>query len=97
MREQFEYLTEAAASSRITVQVVPHGVHPGVLSPFVMASLGAGNGEVAYVETAVRGQIARNPEDLEVLTDLWESIQACALPQRESLQLISRTADEKWT
>ncbi|MCW2901299.1 MAG: transcriptional regulator, family [Streptosporangiaceae bacterium] len=97
MEMQLEHLIEVAASSRTTVQVVPHGMHPGVLGTFVIASLGAGNGEVAYVETAVRGEIARDPQYLEALIDLWDSIQACALPQRESLQLIRRTVDERWT
>ncbi|RAY13587.1 XRE family transcriptional regulator [Actinomadura craniellae] len=97
MHEQLEHLLKMAESPRITLQVVPFGVHPGLQGSFWLASLGPGNSEVGYVETAVRGQIARNPEDLEILADLWDSIQAHALPQNASLDLIRRTVNERWT
>lgn len=98
MFEQLTHVVEAAeASPRISVQVLPFGVHSGLQGSFVIASLGAGNGEVAYVETSVRGQILRTPEDLEHLTDVWESIRTDALPERDSHELIRRTAEERWT
>jgi transcriptional regulator with XRE-family HTH domain len=97
MREQLEYLIEVAAYEHISVQVIPHGVHPGLPGAFVIASLGAGNGEVAYVETGLRGQIFRSPEDTEDLNDTWNTLQTYALPQRESLQLIKKTVEERWT
>jgi transcriptional regulator with XRE-family HTH domain len=97
MHEQLEYLIQAAASENISVQVIPYGVHPGLPGAFVITSLGAGNGEVAYVETALRGQIARNPEDIETLDDHWETLQTYALSQRESLELIKKTVEERWT
>ena len=97
MREQLEYLIEVAALPHVSVQVIPHGVHPGLQGAFVIASLGPGNGEVAYVETGLRGQIARNPADIEELNDTWDTLQTYALPQRESLQLIKKTVEERWT
>ncbi|MGI8332383.1 helix-turn-helix domain-containing protein [Actinomadura scrupuli] len=97
MYEQLTSLIEVTANPRITVQVIPYGTHPGVKGSFVTASMGAGSGEVAYLETAAQGQIVRKPEDLEALTDLWESLQTYALPQRDSLELIRRTADDRWT
>ncbi|GAA2621439.1 helix-turn-helix transcriptional regulator [Actinomadura fulvescens] len=98
MYEQLIHVAEAAETSpRISVQVLPFGVHTGLQGSFVIASLGAGNGEVAYVETALRGEITRSPEDLEDLTDTWESIRTDALPERDSLELIRRTAEERWT
>lgn len=97
MREQLEYLIEAAAYEHISIQVIPYGVHPGLPGAFVIASLGPGNGAVAYVETGLRGQIARNPEDIEILDDHWETLQTYALPQRESLELIKKTVEERWT
>jgi transcriptional regulator with XRE-family HTH domain len=97
MREQLEYLIEAAVLPHISVQAIPHGVHPCLSGAFCIASLGASNGEVAYVDTGLRGQIARNPEDIEELNDTWNALQTYALPQRESLQLIKKTVEERWT
>ena len=97
MREQLGYLIEGAALSHISIQVIPHGVHPGLPGTFCIASLGPGNGEVAYVDTALRGQVARSPEDIEELNDTWDILQTHTLPQRESLALIKKTVEEKWT
>jgi Domain of unknown function (DUF5753) len=54
-------------------------------------------GEVAYVETAVRGIVTSSREDITRLEDVWETIRTYALSQQESLELIRRTAEEKWT
>ncbi|MFG1998037.1 helix-turn-helix domain-containing protein [Spirillospora sp. NPDC048911] len=98
MYEQLIHVAEAVETSpRVSVQVLPYGVHTGLPGSFVIASLGAGNGEVAYVETALRGEISRSPEALEDLTDVWESIRTDALSERDSLELIRRTAEERWT
>lgn len=97
MREQLQHLTEAAQLPRISVRVIPFGIHPGLQGSFWIASLSGGDGEVAYVETTARGQITRRSEDLEILDDVWESIQEYALPQRESVQLIRETVEERWT
>jgi transcriptional regulator with XRE-family HTH domain len=97
MREQLEYLIEAARHEHISVQVIPYGVHPNLSGAFSIASLGPGNGEVAYLDTGLRGQIVRGPEDIEEMNDTWNSLQTYALPQRESLQLIKRTLEERWT
>ncbi|WP_433331621.1 helix-turn-helix domain-containing protein [Spirillospora sp. CA-294931] len=97
MNEQLHHVVQAASSDRVSVQVLPFGFHHGVQGSFVLASLGAGKGEVAYVETALRGQITRNSEDLENLNDVWETIRTHSLPERDSLELIRRTAEDRWT
>jgi transcriptional regulator with XRE-family HTH domain len=97
MREQLEYLIEVAALPHVSVQLIPHGVHPGLPGALAIASLGAGNGEVAYVDTILRGQIVRAPQDIEELNDMWNTLQTHALPQRESLQLIKKMVEERWT
>lgn len=97
MSEQLAHVIEAIELRRISVRVIPFGIHPGLPGSFVIASLGGSVGEVAYVETALRGQITRRPDDLETLADVWESIQTYALPKRESLQLIKKTVEERWT
>lgn len=96
MREQLHHLA-AAASPRLSVQVVPSGtVHPGDRGAFVIATLADGE-EVAYVETAARGLITTDREDLRTLGDSWEAIRAQALPVTMSVDLITRTAEERWT
>ncbi|KAB2348516.1 helix-turn-helix domain-containing protein [Actinomadura rudentiformis] len=98
MQEQLLHITERAVTSAlISVQVLPYGVHTGLPGSFWIASLRGGKGEVAYVETALRGLITRTFEDLEHLTDVWESIRTDSLPERDSLDLIRRTAEERWT
>ncbi|MFI0448130.1 helix-turn-helix domain-containing protein [Actinomadura sp. 6N118] len=98
MQEQLLHVAGAAeASSRVSVQILPYGSNTGLLGSFVLATLQDGKGEVAYVETAVRGQILRAQEDLEHLNDAWETLRTDALPERDSLELIRRTAEERWT
>jgi transcriptional regulator with XRE-family HTH domain len=97
MREQLEYLIEAAALPHVSVQAVRHGVHPCLSGTFCIASLGAGKGEVAYMDTGLRGHVAHNPADIEDLNDTWDVLQTCALPQRESLALIKKTVEDRWT
>jgi hypothetical protein len=83
-------------SSRLTVQVVPSGLsYRGLQSAFTIATVDGS--EVAYVDTALRGLITSSREDITRLTDVWESIRTCALSQRESVELIRRTAEERWT
>jgi len=94
MREQLEHLA-ASVSPRLSVQIVPYGaVHLGIQGSFVIADVDGG--QVAYVETAVRGMTLGSPEDLAAATDVWESVRTAALSQAESLELIKRTA-ERWT
>lgn len=95
MRDQLLHIV-ASASPRRSIQVVPNGVHPGILGSFVLATTADGR-EVAYVETAARGQIMSGREDLAAVRDIWEEIRTCALPQQQSLELISRLADELWS
>jgi transcriptional regulator with XRE-family HTH domain len=96
MRDQLKHLT-GAGSPRLGVQVVPSGtVHPGDRGAFVIATLADGD-EVAYLETAARGLITTSRDDLRALGDSWETIRAQALPVTMSVDLITRTAEEKWT
>jgi hypothetical protein len=95
MREQLQHLV-AVVSERISVQILPCGLHRGVNGSFALATLDDRR-EVAYVETAARGITTGEPADLATLTQRFESIRSRALPVDQSLDLITRTAKERWS
>ncbi|HEU4954466.1 MAG TPA: helix-turn-helix transcriptional regulator [Gemmatimonadales bacterium] len=95
MRAQLEYLI-SVVSSKKTILVVPCGVHDGVSGSFMLATLHDGN-EVAYFDTAARGMVTSSRDDLTAIAEAWESIRTYTFPQQESLDLISRTAEQRWT
>lgn len=94
MRGQLRHLADGV-SEHVTVQVVPSDISPGLSGAFALGTVDGG--EVAYVETAVRGIVTSSRDDIAALEDAWETIRSHALSQRESLHLIRRTADERWT
>jgi hypothetical protein len=53
--------------------------------------------EVAYVETAVKGFTMSGRDELVRLNDSFMSLQSQTLSLKESLALIQRTAEERWT
>jgi transcriptional regulator with XRE-family HTH domain len=94
MREQLEYLLDGA-SALTTIQIVPASANPHRSGAFTIATVDGG--EVAYVETAVRGIVTNDKKDLLHLNDVWESIRSQALPVGMSRDLIVRTVEERWT
>jgi transcriptional regulator with XRE-family HTH domain len=94
MREQLRHLEERVCE-HLTVQVVPAGLTPIPSGTFALAKVDGG--EVAYVETAVRPIVTSSRDDLARLEEVWETIRTHVLPQHESLALIRRTAEERWS
>jgi transcriptional regulator with XRE-family HTH domain len=94
MRAQLEHLVKMV-SRRVTIQVVRSKDNPHSMGAFILAAVDGS--EVAYVETAVRGIVTSSREDVECLSEVWETIRAFALPQQESIEFIRRTAEERWT
>jgi hypothetical protein len=94
IRGQLEHLM-ASAGPRLTLQVVPSDVNPRSAGAFTIATVDGA--DVGYIETAVRGIVTSNQEDIAALTASWEAIRTFALSQRESLDLIRKVIEEKWT
>ncbi|GAA4627533.1 helix-turn-helix transcriptional regulator [Actinoallomurus vinaceus] len=94
MRAQLEYLV-SRVSPLITIQVVPAAANPHRGGGFTLATVDGG--EVAYVETAVRGMVTSNRDDISVLSNTWESIRTFTLSQQESVDLITKVVSERWT
>jgi transcriptional regulator with XRE-family HTH domain len=96
MKEQLLHLA-ASESNQIRIQIVPNGIaHPGSAGPFVVATLDDGR-EVAYCETAIKGLTAGDPNHLRTLNTNFDEIRSHALPVEQSINLIQRTAEERWS
>ncbi|MBB2913280.1 transcriptional regulator with XRE-family HTH domain [Streptosporangium becharense] len=95
MKEQLEHLT-SVISPRLSVQIVPHGMHSGLMGGFAIATLAAGS-DVLYAETAVRGITTSDPEDVTIAVERFEAIRSEALPMSMSIDLIQKAVVEKWT
>lgn len=94
MREQLQHLVEVA-SERIMLHVVPSVAHKGVTGAFVLATVE--NGTIGYTESAVRGMVVTNRDDVEHLNVSWELIRSQAFPMGMSIDLIKKVAEEKWS
>ncbi|WP_084195378.1 helix-turn-helix domain-containing protein [Streptosporangium amethystogenes] len=96
MRAQLEHLT-SIITPRISVQVVPlGGMRAGLEAGFIIATLEGGS-EVAYFDTAVRGLVTSDQDDIATAAEKFEAIRIEALPLDMSMDLIKRTAEERWT
>lgn len=98
MREQINNLTVAARRPNIVIQVIPAavGVHDGFPGAgFIIADF-ADTPRVAYQDTAVRGQIIEDANDIAVLASTWDRLRAETLSRSGSLELMEEVA-KSWT
>ncbi len=95
MRDQLEHLLACVSPPNLTVQIVRSADNPHSVGAFMIATVEGS--EVGYVETAIRGIVTSSREDIASLQASWESIRTFALPQRESIELIRKVIEEKWT
>lgn len=96
VHDQLKHLVEIT-SPQVSVQVVPRGcVRTGILAGFAIATLEGGI-EVAYLETAIHGLTTGDQDEVAAAVKQFEAIRIEALPLSMSLELIKRTAEEKWT
>ncbi|MER6950110.1 helix-turn-helix transcriptional regulator [Nonomuraea sp. NPDC000554] len=95
MREQLCRLV-SMIGPRLSVQVLPHGMHSGLLGGFVLATLADG-ADVLYAETAVRGITTSDRDDVSAAVERFEAIRTEALPLNMSIDLITEAAEERWT
>ena len=97
MREQVDHLIEAARLPRIMLQVVPAdaGAHPGLAGQFAIAGFD-GSPDVAYLDSALAGQIVERAGDVSRVALLYDLLKAEALAPRSSMDLV-RKAIGRWT
>jgi transcriptional regulator with XRE-family HTH domain len=97
MAGQLVRLAEAAQQPNIVLQVIPLavGAHQGMSGNFVIADFAEGPPAV-YQDTAARGQIIEDSDDIAVVTVMWETLKAEALSRSASQELIKEVV-KSWT
>ncbi|MGK5557519.1 helix-turn-helix domain-containing protein [Actinomadura kijaniata] len=95
MREQLERLIDCQ-SRRLTINIVPMGVHDGLSGSFVLATM-PDRSQVSYVDSAVRGLTMGGTDDAAKVSESLTSLRADAYSVRESTEIIRRVVEEKWT
>ena len=90
MRAQLKRLCEHARRPNIVVRVLPAslGVHDGLPGAGFLIADFDGGPSAAYQDTAVRGQVIEDADDIAVLASTWDRLAAEALPRRASLALV---------
>ena len=99
MRAQLAHLQEMARRPDIVIQVIPlsTAAHQGLNGgAFVIADFPAGKPPVAYQDTASRGQVIEDEDDIETLAMLWDTLKSEALPRTATLALM-REVESTWT
>jgi transcriptional regulator with XRE-family HTH domain len=96
MGDQLRYLVELSERTEIIIQVIPFeaGEHAGFAGPFVLATIDGA--EVAYVDSALRGDVIEVPEDVATIKRLWIMLSGKAMNEEDSIKLIAEAA-EQWT
>jgi len=97
MSGQVGKLLEAAGRPNVVIQVIPWsvGAHQGMSGNFVIADLPDG-APVVYQDTAVRGQIVEDADDLAAVALMWDTLKSEALPRAASGKLLEEVA-QTWT
>jgi hypothetical protein len=98
MRDQVDRLIEAAGRPKVVLQVIPAtvAVHDGLPGAgFIIADFD-GAPSSAYQDTALRGQVIEDSDDIAALMATWDRLRAEALPRRASLDLMEEVA-KSWT
>ncbi|WP_328297413.1 helix-turn-helix domain-containing protein [Streptomyces sp. NBC_00435] len=97
MEEQLRYLVEVARLPQVRLQVLPFSVggHLGLTGPFVIFSFpNIADLDVVVLDHLTSSLYLERKEDLEAYSAAFRTIQAHALPPRDSSDLISALADD---
>ncbi|HEU5157404.1 MAG TPA: helix-turn-helix transcriptional regulator [Streptosporangiaceae bacterium] len=97
MRRQLSRLIEMAQRNNVFLHVVPLMTEIGAdfLAHFIVAGLDGG--EVAYLDNQLNGEVIEEPENLAILRRKFERFRAHALSQPDSIDLIKKIMEERWT
>ena len=97
MGEQLRHLADAARRPSIVLQVIPLSAcaHQGMSGSFVIAEFEKA-APVVYQDTAARGQVIEDADDIEAVSVMWDTLMAEALPRNASRELVEEVA-KTWT
>ncbi|MFF5445394.1 helix-turn-helix domain-containing protein [Streptomyces sp. NPDC012888] len=97
MAEQLRHLVEVAELPQVRLQVLPFSVggHLGLTGPFVIFSFpNIADLDVVVLDHLTSSLYLERKEDLEAYSAAFRTIQAHALPPRDSSELIGALADD---
>lgn len=97
MRGQLAHLIEMARRSDVFLHVVPmmSEVCAGFLANFIIATIDGR--EVAYLDNQLNGEVTEEPENIALLRRMFERFRSHSLSQPDSIELIRKTMEERWT
>jgi len=85
---QCRHLVAAASWPNVTIQLVPGGLHAGLLGSITLAD-GA-----AYIDTSAGGQVYTDEQTVRALTRRFDTIRTEALPASQSVRRLTEMANE---
>lgn len=97
MAEQLRHLVNAASRSHVSVRVVADqaGAHPGMMGAFTLLTFPSPEDPtMVYLESARTSLCMETSEDLSRYEGIYEQVSAAALPDRQSVALITDVADQ---
>lgn len=96
MAEQLNNVAQLAERENIIVQIIPQRAPSCavLIAPFVIASID-GEGDVAYVDNQLNGEVMEDVEEVARLRHMFDALRADAMNRADSLEYIRRMAD-KW-
>ncbi|TQM37940.1 helix-turn-helix domain-containing protein [Pseudonocardia cypriaca] len=100
MRDQLLALLAATDRARVSVRIIPFsaGAHAGLDSRFTMVSTRNDHApELVYVEGLSGARTLFEAHDLARYAEAWQALAALALPDKDSRNLIGRTAHDTTT
>lgn len=97
-RRQLEHLIDMSERPNITIQILPYSAMSaiGIGGAFALAQI-PGEPDAAYIEGSLHGQIRDTGEDVEILQRRMDHIRSEVHSQRDSLKMIRKRLEEKWT
>ncbi|MGW6272875.1 helix-turn-helix domain-containing protein [Streptomyces sp. NPDC055060] len=97
MREQLSHLLGFVDRRWVSIQVLPYaaGEHSSLVGSFTSLRFGD-DPELVYTEDLISGHMTANPETVREAARRYANLQAAALPEGKSAELISRVMEERY-
>jgi transcriptional regulator with XRE-family HTH domain len=96
MREQYEWLSEAAGQSHISLRVLPFdaGAHQAMGFPFQIFEFSDDDPHLVFVELLSRGEVFESAEEVGRYRAAFNQVHECALAPGESRDFLAELAKE---
>ncbi|GAA3509691.1 helix-turn-helix transcriptional regulator [Streptosporangium album] len=95
MRDQLDYLLEAAQHPTVSIQLVDPRCLPGLLGAFMIAELPNGQPDAIHADSSAEGQFSADSSLVASVWNRYEAIRRWAYPDHMSLKMI-QDARQEW-